>query len=335
MAAAEAAHRFDGVKVIVMGLGLNGGGAAAARYFASRGAELTITDIKPRKELAASFDALAGYTYTFIQQNDYTLSDVQKNDILIKNPAVPWDHPWLAAARRIETDISLFLAHNPARLTAVTGSKGKSTTTAAIHFTLEKAKQSGLLAGKAYLGGNIRRSPLAYIDEITIHDDVVLELSSFQLGDIVRYAKQPTALLKPACAVFTAILPDHLDRYNNDMAAYVADKRALYAGQDQSCATIAQADDWGRSFLAESRGRPLLYDEVPPPKGMAGAWLEGAAGIGVVRLPSGETVEVVPAQPRLPGRHHKKNLLAAALALLERGIPAGFIRETLGSFGGL
>ncbi|MDR2491631.1 MAG: UDP-N-acetylmuramoyl-L-alanine--D-glutamate ligase [Spirochaetaceae bacterium] len=329
------AGRFDGVKVVVMGLGLNGGGTAAARHFASKGAELVITDIKPKEELAVSLAALNGYKYKFIQQKDYTLDDVQKNDILIKNPAVPWEHPWLAAARRIETDVSIFLAHNKGRLTAVTGSKGKSTTAAAVHYALEKAKQSGLLPGRAFLGGNIRRSPLEFIDQAGIHDDVVLELSSFQLGDIVRYAKHPRALLKPACAIFTAILPDHLDRYHNDMAAYIADKRALYAGQDQSCATIAQADGWGLSFLAESRGRPFRYGDTPPPGNAPGAWLDGLGGAGIARLPSGETVEVAPASPRLPGRHHKKNLLAAALALLDRGLPSGFIREALGGFGGL
>jgi UDP-N-acetylmuramoylalanine--D-glutamate ligase len=168
---------------------------------------------------------------------------------------------------------------------------------------------------------------------------VVLELSSWQLGDLcgrtrIRPDTEGEALLKPRAAVLTAIMPDHLDRYGS-MEAYVADKRVIYRGQDGRDATVASDDEWGRSFLAETKGRALAYPAAPPARGAAGGWLEAADGPGLVRLPGGETVEAVPAKLLVPGVHSKRNLLAAALALLDLGLPPVFVRESLGTFPGI
>ncbi|GHV91874.1 hypothetical protein AGMMS50268_23770 [Spirochaetia bacterium] len=199
-------------------------------------------------------------------------------------------------------------------------------------------------------------SPLSFLDELTPDDDVVLELSSWQLGDLKDRLRPgsaglaPIALLKPRAAVLTAIMPDHLDRYGT-MEAYVADKRIIYRGQDEQDAAIAADDSWGRSFLSESRGRPLVYAESPLPEGVSGGWLTGPDGPGLARLygprsagnagsipagiKAGETFEAVPAQLLVPGYHQKKNLLAAALALLDLGLDAETVRQGLASFPGI
>jgi UDP-N-acetylmuramoylalanine--D-glutamate ligase len=219
-----------------------------------------------------------------------------------------------------------------------------------------KAREAGLLPGAAWLGGNITVSPLSFLDSLSPDDDVVLELSSWQLGDLRGRLKNDTteALLKPRAAIITAIMPDHLDRYPS-MDAYVADKRVIYEGQDARDATIARDDEWGRSFLAESQGRPLVYADGPLPEGVSGGWLDtksktashetksqtspetsslNGGGPGFARI-KGETVEVVPAKLLVPGAHNKKNLLAAALALLDLGLCPDFIRESLGTFKGI
>jgi UDP-N-acetylmuramoylalanine--D-glutamate ligase len=183
------------------------------------------------------------------------------------------------------------------------------------------------------LGGHITVSPLVFLDKLREGDDVVLELSSWQLGDLKgRCRADNIPLLKPKVAVITAIMPDHLDRYGT-MEAYVADKRVIYQGQNSDDFTVAKDDVWGRSFLEESKGRPLIYSEAPLPEG-AGGWLEGG-GCGFARLYGGETVEIVPAEPTVPGYHQKQNLLAAGLALLALGLPAEKIREGLGAFAGV
>jgi UDP-N-acetylmuramoylalanine--D-glutamate ligase len=119
------------------------------------------------------------------------------------------------------------------------------------------------------------------------------------------------------------------------MEAYVADKRVIYQGQDRGDLTVAADDSWGRSFLAETPGRGLVYGKAPPPDGAAGGWVQGRDGPGMARTAQGETVELVPAKLLVPGYHQKKNLLAAGLALMDLGLPADFIRESLGSFPGI
>ncbi|MDR2068901.1 MAG: UDP-N-acetylmuramoyl-L-alanine--D-glutamate ligase [Spirochaetaceae bacterium] len=330
------------MRVLVMGLGIHGGGVESARYLISRGAEVTVTDLRDEKALAPSIEKLGGAGSVRYVLGCHRTEDFERADMVIKNPGVPPDSPFLRAARRIETDISLFLTASPARLTAVTGSKGKSTTASAIHWVLQEGRNRGLLSGKSHLGGNITRSPLTFLESLDREDDVVLELSSWQLGDLRDRTRADAdchgihsrSLLKPRCAVITSIMADHLNRYGT-MENYAADKRIIYRGQDRNDATIAADDDWGRSFLGETPGRPLRYGESPLPAGLAGGWISGPAGSGYALLPSGDRVEVVPPRLLLPGRHQKKNLLAAALALLDLGLPPDLIREALGTFPGI
>ncbi|MDR2662689.1 MAG: UDP-N-acetylmuramoyl-L-alanine--D-glutamate ligase [Treponema sp.] len=350
----------SGMKVTIMGLGLNGGGLESARYLALGGADCTVTDLKNEQDLAPSIEkleALPGVRPFRYVLGRHDIDDFKNADLVIKNPGVPPGSPYLAAARRVETDISLFLAASPARLIAVTGSKGKSSTASALYRALAEMRERSLLWGRAFLGGNITVSPLSFLDGLTGGDDVVLELSSWQLGDLrgrlrSEYdgaAPAGEALLKPRAAVLTSIMADHQDRYDG-MESYVNDKRVLYQGQDKKDATIASADDpWGRSFLRESPGRPLAYSEDPagsgpadylmegPPGGSAGptGWLDPRTGAGMVRLADGSVGEAVPAVLPAPGRHMKKNLLAAALALADLGIPLSRIRESLGTFPGI
>jgi UDP-N-acetylmuramoylalanine--D-glutamate ligase len=367
---------FLGQRVLIMGLGLHGGGLESAKYLACHGAELTVTDLRDEKTLAPSIEKLeaaleslpggAGASRIRYVLGRHETADFEEADLVIKNPGVRPDSPYLAAARRVETDISLFLARSPARLIAVTGSKGKSGTASALRWVLDRARNpgppggavpggvtaqsGGALSGTAWLGGNITVSPLRFLDQLKNGDDVVLELSSWQLADLRRRTGEDGGpLLKPRCAVLTSIMPDHLDRYGS-MEAYVDDKRVIYQGQDRGDATVAGRDPWGRSFLDESRGRPLSYGEEEPAAGISGGWFAGGQG-GRCRGPGlarfyegpaaecgrapGDTIEAVPADPRIPGHHQKRNLLAAALALLDLGLDPEFVRESLGSFPGI
>ncbi|WP_304241516.1 UDP-N-acetylmuramoyl-L-alanine--D-glutamate ligase [Gracilinema caldarium] len=336
-----------------MGLGLNGGGLEAARYLATHGAQVTVTDLRDERVLRPSIQALEDLPIRFVLGR-HEIADFKSADVVVKNPAVRPDSPYLAAARRIETDISIFLQENPARLFAVTGSKGKSSTSSALYWALAALRnktsrsQSPLFPGKAYLGGNITVSPLTFLDQLTAEDDVVLELSSWQLGDL-RGRTVPVqgsegdksrtrALLKPRVAILTTILPDHLDRYGT-MEAYVADKRVIYQGQDEQDVTIVGSDSWGRSFAMETRGRPRIYqtwgaDQVRSRQELDG-WLAGPQGPGMARLSDGSIAEVVPEKTLVPGIHQKQNLLACALGLLDIGISPDLVREALGTFSGI
>jgi UDP-N-acetylmuramoylalanine--D-glutamate ligase len=335
------------MKALVMGLGLHGGGLESARYLIRHGADVTITDLRDEKTLAPVIAQLespvsGGASVRYVLGRHET-ADFEQADMVIKNPGVRPDSPFLQAAKRIETDISIFLADSPARLIAVTGSKGKSSSASALHWALSEERRRGYMPGLAWLGGNITVSPLSFLDELVPEDDVVLELSSWQLGDLRgRLREDGRPLLKPRGALITAIMADHLDRYET-MEEYVADKRVICQGQDEADVIVAGDDPWGESFRRESRGRPLVYAEAPLPEGVSGGWVTGPEERGMARLygvalpeaASGGIVEVVPARTLTPGFHQKKNLLAAGLLLLDLGLPPGRIGESLASFPGI
>jgi UDP-N-acetylmuramoylalanine--D-glutamate ligase len=327
--------QFSGASALIMGLGLHGGGLESAIFLAKRGARLTVTDLRGKETLAPSIRALdeklesLGAPRARYVLGGHESADFAAADLVIKNPGVRPDSPYLKAARRIETDISLFLRENPSRLCAVTGSKGKSFTASALRFTL--AAHHGARGGEAYLGGNITVSPLAFLEKLRAEDDVVLELSSWQLGDL------PADLLKPRVALITALMSDHLDRYG-DMESYLADKKLIYRNQDAADITIAGEDAWSAAFLAETPARTARYGAAPPP--LAGGWLERETGTAFARGPlgrlsCGETIPLMGKELKTPGEHQKINLLAASLALLDLGVDAECITREAARFPGI
>jgi UDP-N-acetylmuramoylalanine--D-glutamate ligase len=313
-----------GVKATVMGLGLNGGGLASARFLAEHGASVTVTDMKDASALASSIESLNGLDIRYVLGR-HELDDFAKADLVVKNPAVRADSPYILASKSVETDISLFLRFTRSPIIAITGSKGKSTVSSAIHHVLSA---SGLTT---FLGGNITVSPLSFLDQCGIDTPVVLELSSWQLADM-----RGLGVLKPRIAVLTSIMPDHMNRYSS-MEEYVGDKRLIYADQDPSCVTICNADDsWGRSFAAETRARVLWYSSEHP--GIRGAWLEEGKSRRGLYSSSGDTdsAEVIlPERIQVPGEHQRKNLLSAALACRAYGIKAPAIASAIASFPGV
>jgi len=329
-----------------MGLGLHGGGLESARFLLKRGAEVTVTDLREEKILTPSIEQLEKTCSELKCRpvryvlGKHEIEDFKNADMVIKNPGVRPDSPFLKVSKQIETDLSLFLSQSPARLFAVTGTKGKSGTASALHWILSKDREKG----SAYLGGNITVSPLTFLDNLTKDDDAVLELSSFQLGDIKNNLNSDgSKLLKPSAAIITAIMPDHLDRYAS-MDEYVDDKKNIYRGQDESCITLAGDDKWGKSFLAETKGCPLTYSlkqgvSSPLAEGQSGGWID-SNGLGLARFynwdkVSEKTAELVPKDLITPGSHQRLNMLCAALAAYSLGVNDETIRGALASFSGI
>jgi len=330
---------YSGLKVLIMGLGLHGGGLASARFLLKRGASVSVTDLRDEKTLKPSIDELditcneLGLSPVRYILGKHEIDDFRNSDIVIKNPGVKPDSPFLQVSKRIETDISLFLSQSPAKLYAVTGTKGKSGTASALHWILNKDRK----AGRAFLGGNITVSPLTFLDELSKDDDVVLELSSFQLGDLKK------TLPKPEAAILTSIMHDHLDRYSS-MEEYIDDKRNIYRGQDSSNITVAGDDDWGKSFHVESKGHPIIWSNkrssnIPFNDKQSGGWFN-PDGIGLARLAgfkdaNEEITELVPQHLLTPGEHQRQNLLCAALGAYGLGTSAQTIREALANYTGI
>lgn len=313
---------IKGLNVTIMGLGLHGGGLAAARFFATNGAKVTVTDLKNKDDLVKPISALSDLNI------NYTLSchkeeDFLNADLVIKNPAVRINNPYLKLARWIETDISIFLSLCTSRIVAISGSKGKSTCAAALSHILSF---SGI---KNYLGGNITISPLSFLSELLPNDVVVLELSSWQLGDLKN-----KKILKPEVAILTRIVPDHQDRYEN-MNAYVADKRLIYADQDQNCYTVCDFDDpYGLSFAKETKAKVLAYAKSLP-SGLFGIELTESGLSCPARLPGLNLKDFIPADLSIVGEHARRNLAAAALAAWALGAEPEAISRAASSFKGI
>jgi UDP-N-acetylmuramoylalanine--D-glutamate ligase len=245
---------------------------------------------------------------------------------VIKNPAVSPASPYLAAAREhgvpVETDLSVFLslASNP--VLAITGSKGKSTTASAAAFVLSRVDP------RSRLGGNITVSPLSFLDDLAPEAAVVLELSSWQLGDL-----RGRGILKPEVSAFTVILPDHLDKYPG-MAEYVQDKTVIFREQEAAQKAVFNLDDpWQRGFPRQTRARSYFFSDRELARGLCGAWLAGDEGR--LRIQPDLAAQVILHHARLPGGHNRRNLLCAGLVLTLHGVPAEVIRDGLAEFPGV
>jgi UDP-N-acetylmuramoylalanine--D-glutamate ligase len=320
------ARRLSGLRVTVMGLGLFGGGEGAVRFLARRGARLTVTDLKPAERLAPVLERL-GRLEARYRLGEHVEADFTRADLVVANPAVPRGSPYLHAARDagvpVTSPMNLFLALCPARIAAVTGSNGKSTTTALL------AAMLGGTGRPVWLGGNIGLSLLPSLEHISPADSVVLELSSFQLQDAawLRWS--------PHVAVVTNITPNHLDRHPS-FEDYVAAKRGIIAhqGPDDFAVLNARDEVLGRWMAEGTAGRLVTFDSAPP---------AGPPGDGVSlrqgRLVwcSGGAHEVLCLREDVPllGMHNVENAMAAAAAARYLGARSEDIRQALATFVGL
>jgi len=220
-----------------MGLGRFGGGAGVTRWLASQGADVLLTDKLPAEQLAEpleSINDLVDRGIVKLRLGEHNVSDFTTVDLVIANPAVPkpWDDRFLRAAQAagvpISTEIRLLTERlNRDRVIGITGSAGKSTTTAMIHHLLVK---SGV---RAHLGGNIGGSLLNELDQIRNDDWIVLELSSAMLhwlGGGVSAGDADAHGWSPRVAVLTNISPNHID-WHGSFEHYRDSKHNIFVNQ--------------------------------------------------------------------------------------------------------
>jgi UDP-N-acetylmuramoylalanine--D-glutamate ligase len=287
-----------GKRVTVLGLGRFGGGVGVAKWLCSRGARVTVSDQAPAEKLAESVAALAGLDITLHlggQQSD----DFTTPDLLVVSPAVPpqAEPIRLAAAAKVPrtTEINLFIVRCPAQIVGITGSVGKSTTT---------AMTGQVLASKlpTHVGGNIGRSLLSELGQIRPDHAVVLELSSFQLDEL------PEIGISPHVALVTNLLPNHLDRHGT-MEAYGQAKKNIFRFQRPGdVLVLSAADELTRNWAREA-----------------------AAGVRVEYFdPAAEQFEL-----SVVGEHNQTNAQAAWAAARQFGVSRDQAATALKAFAGL
>ncbi|MGE0075970.1 MAG: Mur ligase family protein, partial [Sphaerochaetaceae bacterium] len=221
------------MRILIFGLGILGGGFASANYFLDRGHEVRITDLRSEEALGGSLELLKKRGATVVC-TEHRVEDFVWADIVIKNPAVSPDSPFLTYAKRIESDISFVFASpitNSIKIIAVTGTKGKTTTVAATTHILNMLGHEAIQFGNMGISGF---SILANL-ESRLHkgkalpEYLVCELSSWQIRDL--YAILGKAVPRFKVVALTSIFHDHLNRYT-DFQSYKEDKWLLFGAQN-------------------------------------------------------------------------------------------------------
>ena len=217
---------LGGCRAVVMGLGRFGGGLAATRHLARRGAKVLATDLGTADHLGLAVEPLQELGVR-LRLGEHRIDDFENADLVIVNPAVPrpWSNPFLEAARaggaRFLTEIRLAIGDRPAHhLIGITGTAGKSTTAAMVHHALRRVRPDL----DCHLSGNIGGSLL---DAPPPKDSsVVFELSSFMLHWLAGDGGDPEDRATPGLAAITNIAPNHLD-WHEAADHYATCKRAI------------------------------------------------------------------------------------------------------------
>ncbi len=302
--------------VAVVGLGKSG--VAATHLLAREGARVYASDASDHPDAGDAVAPLRTLPGVDVEIGRHDLGRIGAAAAVVVSPGVPPDAPPLAAARAarvpIFSELDLgFQALAGTRLIAVTGTNGKTTTTALVAHLL---RAGGIRADAA---GNIGR-PLA---DVAASGDryewLAVEVSSFQLHDSPHFA--------PEVGILTNLAPDHLDRYPT-LEAYYADKRLLFRNAAAHHLWVLNGDDPAVLELAQgAEGKRALFSVRRPADG----WYDAREH----RLQLGGAELLPREQLRLLGDHNVANALAAALAAREAGVPPTQIADGLRSFAAL
>jgi UDP-N-acetylmuramoylalanine--D-glutamate ligase len=302
-------------RVVVVGAARSG--VAAAELLVRRGARVTLTDIRDQIDDA---DALreAGVSLELGGHRESTLTGA---DLIVLSPGVPSRQPAIEAAQRagvpVTGELELASRWLRGRIVAITGTKGKSTTTTLAGRMLEAGGH------KVLVGGNIGHALSSQVDASTDDTIHVIEASSFQLESVQTF--------RPWIAVLLNFSPDHLDRHAS-VEEYAGAKSRIFANQQQSDWAVLNADDRATLDLAAAaRARRYLFS-------LTGTVTDGVvlSGETIVRRTADGDEPLVPlASVKLLGRHLLADVLAAAAVASLVGVDAAAMTKAVEGFTGL
>jgi UDP-N-acetylmuramoylalanine--D-glutamate ligase len=303
-------------RVLVVGLGKSG--IAAARFLKARGAQVTVSDIRPAgliSELPALLDA-----GIMVETGSHGILTFRRQDLIVVSPGVPSNTPELTTVRAmgipIIGELELGSEFLQGQVVAITGSNGKTTTTTLIG---EIFKASGKLT---LVGGNIGRPVVDMVAESTPETWSVLEVSSFQLETIQAF--------KARIALVLNITPDHLDRHGS-FEAYAAAKTRITENQNSDDFLILNAEDEPTKLVA-AKTKAQIYWFSPRRQVKQGAFVHGESIL--FRAKEGGDVEPIMPVAEIPlaGAHNVENVLAAVCAARLAEVEAHVIREAVAAF---
>ncbi|MGI6357697.1 MAG: UDP-N-acetylmuramoyl-L-alanine--D-glutamate ligase [Bacillota bacterium] len=309
---------LQGKRAAVIGIGLRSG-VPLIRFLLQAGCRVVACDRKPREELTDVLTALQGLPIEYQLGADY-LADLQRCQLLFRTPGMRPDVPALlaaaAAGSQVTSEIELVFSLAAAPITGITGSQGKTTTTALIAEILRADGR------RVHLGGNIGRSLVEEVLGIGETAEIVLELSSFQLLGMRE---------SPHTALVTNLSPNHLD-YHRSMEEYISAKANILKHQTDDALLVLNGDNYlTRQLAASAPGRIVWFSRQETVS--QGACLQGDQ---IVLVEAGRVMPVCGVQELvLPGWHNVENVLAAAAVAWARGASLASIRQAVTTFVGV
>lgn len=299
---------LNGARVTVMGLGRFGGGLGVTRFLLEQDRTVLVTDRQSADALGdsvAALEPLVASGRVRLALGGHEASQFTDTDLVVANPAVPtpWANPLLLAARDagvpITTEIGLLVERLPrgAGVVAITGSAGKSTTSAMTHHILDHAlrndarapEEAGAPPARSWLGGNLGGSLLPDVPRLKPADAIVLELSSamlWWLSGAPGLLDAPPAPLRPAVGIVTSFAPNHLD--------------------------------WHASGEHYQKSKQALLEMLPPGSLaiLGPGSTEWPTPLGVERLAIDASAadQLAPPALRIPGPHNRRNAAMAITA---------------------
>ena len=322
-------------------LGLARQGTALARWLAGQGAQVTVSDAKPASALGDALRSLEGRSIRF-ELGGHPLSLLDQCDLLCLSGGVPIDLPIVVEAVKrgvpLANDAQLFVERCPATIIGITGSAGKTTTTALVG---EMARSAGPLRATqertlVWVGGNIGNPLIGDLNSIAKSDVVVMELSSFQLEIMTS---------SPPVAAVLNVTPNHLDRHPS-MEAYIAAKaRILDFQSPQDTAVLGYDDPVARSLVSRVRGKVRFFvgdvgdwSRLPHslPDSLPHSLPHAVVKYGhVVLVKDGDVPVCALSDIQLRGDHNVLNVLAACALADAVGISPEAMREAIIGFRGV
>jgi UDP-N-acetylmuramoylalanine--D-glutamate ligase len=308
---------FKGKKVLVVGLGKSG--LAAALFLRRRGAQVTVSDNRSAELLGKDIPALLEEGIA-VEAGGHGLLTFRRQDLIVVSPGVPLDTPELVQVKAfglpIIGEVELALRYLKGKSLAITGSNGKTTTTA---LCGEILKASGL---PVEVGGNIGVPVIALVDQSRDDGWSVLEVSSFQLETTYRF--------RPEIAVILNVTPDHLDRHGT-FENYAAAKERIFANQTAEDALVLNADDDVTSRMAARATSRIFWFSAKRIVRQGAFVHEGAIVFRSSEQAAPEFILKVENIP-LKGQHNVENVLAAVCAARLAGVEPDVIRKAVESF---
>ncbi len=298
-------------KITVLGIGVSN--LPLIEFLAKNGACVTACDKRSAEELISEMERLSTYDISYSLGEGY-LEGIDA-DIIFKTPGMRFDIPQLVSAREkgsvVTSEMEVFFDLCGAKIIAVTGSDGKTTTTTLIAEMLKKQGYT------VWVGGNIGKPLLSEVESIKEDDMVVLELSSFQLH---------TMKASPNVAVVTNLSPNHLDMHK-DMDEYIDAKKNIFKHQTDSDRLVLNFDnEITKGFETESTNAAVFFSRKNEVKD--GVYLKD----GTVYYKDEAVLDI--SEIKIPGMHNVENYMAAIGALWGI-VSVDTIRDIAQGFGGV